>query len=60
MLSVTCAFGNVYLYFYTDTQRISLYADDVTVRNLGRIFAVSSEYDYVMARPHDGCKCISR
>ena len=29
--------------FYTDTQRISLKADDVTVRNLmGRIFAVST------------------
>ena len=26
--------------FYTDTQRISLKADDVSVRNLGRIFAV--------------------
>ena len=42
MLSVTCAFGNVYLYFYTETQRISLKADDVTVRNLGRIFAVNT------------------
>ena len=28
--------------FYTDTQCISLKADDVNVRNLGRIFAVST------------------
>ena len=27
--------------FYTDTLRISLKAEDVTVRNLSRIFAVS-------------------
>jgi len=32
--------------FYTDTQQISLKTEDVTARNLGRIFAVSTTSQY--------------
>ena len=61
-VTVTCAFGLLEMFtctFYTDTQRISLKADDVTVRNLGRIFAVSTTtlwYSHMMVAT---CKCIS-
>ena len=47
MVAILCCLLHVLLEMftcisYTDTQRISLYADDVTVRNLGRIFAMST------------------